>query len=373
MDKKTKSFFPYEKFRNHLKGIEEFESLSILSYGLTQQLLFKFPKKEVLAFSPPKPEKNQLSYGMGDVKAESAEMSCEWISLKECANRTGRSINEIINEASKGLIGPIQKHPETGEDIVVWPPEKRSIPPEQLPEPGKKTFKVKVSITAITTIGLDNENLDNFEQIQKTYLRSAHSIGKPEEVTDRAKEMLYRSCFLLRWTIFEEFLRNSIHELFRIHPRKLAYGNSAKKPSVSYEDIMNLSAEFTSVDSLREAIIRRQIEQSEAEGQSVHGLINLLKLKFGFYQDPYKIWYVLNGQKYESDYNSLLEIKEVRNNIVHNGGLVTDEFAKQFPNVPIRDYQIIINDTYNMKTQLIIASIAYNIAYSITRGKYQRE
>jgi hypothetical protein len=309
---------------------------------------------------------------MADVKAESAEVSCEWISLKECANRTGKSLNEITTNAAKGLLGPLQKHPETGEDIVVWPTEKRGIPPEQLPEPGKKTFKVKVLITARAMIGLDNESLDGFEQTQKTYLRLAHSIGKPEEVTDRAVEMLNSSCFLLRWTMFEEFLRTSIHELFQKHPNKLAYCVKAEKPSISYKDVVELSDNFTSLDSLRDAIIERQIKQGEDEGKSVHGLINLLKSEFGFLEDPYKVWYVLEGQKYESDYRSLIEIKEVRNVIIHNGGKVADEFTRKFPNVPLRNYQIIINDTYGMKAGLVITSIAYKIANIVTRGKYHK-
>jgi hypothetical protein len=64
MTKETTTFSPFEKFRHNLEIIREFEELSILSYGLTQQLLFKYPEKEVRSFSLPEPEKKQLSYSM---------------------------------------------------------------------------------------------------------------------------------------------------------------------------------------------------------------------------------------------------------------------------------------------------------------------
>jgi hypothetical protein len=242
---------------------------------------------------------------------------------------------------------------------------------EKLPELGKKTFTVKVSILARAPVEMDVDNIDQYDQVQKTFLRLAHSIGKPEEVSDRVKEMLFQTCFLLRWTVFEVFLRTSIHELFLRHPCKLTYSKRSMKPSVSYKDIMTLSANFSSIDSLREALVERQIEQSEAEGQKVHGLINLLKCEFQFYDDPYKAWYVLDGQQHESDYNTLLEIKEVRNSLVHDGGSVPDTFITRFPNVPTKDHHIVIDDTYNTKAMLVFAAIAYKISDSVVQGKYR--
>ena len=312
-----------------------------------------------------------MSFCIADQEVDSVELSCEWIGLPECAERTGTDLSLIEEEASLGNLGPVQSHPKTSEKVVVWPPEKRSLPPEKLPEPGKKTFTVRLSVKASSPVGLDVDDMSQFEDTQKTFLQLAHSIGKPKQVADKARETLYRSCFLLRWTIFEVFLRSSVHALFRKHPRVLAAGNRARKASVSFADVVDLSQEFTSLDSLQEALVEREIEHSEAEGQSVHGLINLLKSSFRFETDPYQAWYVIRGERHTTDYNTLLEVKEVRNALVHDGGQVNGDFMQQFPNVPYRNGEVIIDDAYHLKAHLVLRSIAYRIADTVTREKFR--
>jgi len=369
-DYDPKAFAPYKRFVSNLEAVDEFEELSGISFGLTQHLLFRFPKEDVKSFKPPLPEREELSFCIADQEVDSVELSCEWITLPECAKRSGTELPLVQEQASSGNLGPVQNHPKTSEKVVVWPPEKRSLPPEKLPEPGKKTFSVKLSVKASAPLGVDVDDMTQFERTQKTFLRLAHSMGKPEQVADKAQEILYRSCFLLRWTVFEVFLRSSVHALFRMHPQVLATGNRAKKASVSFADVVDLSREFTSLDSLQQALVEREIEHSEAEGQSVHGLISLLKGSFRFDTDPYKAWYVIRGERHETDYNTLLEVKEVRNALVHDGGQVDGDFMQRFPNVPYRDKEVIVDDTYHLKTHLVLRSIAYRIADTVVRGKY---
>ena len=183
-----------------------------------------------------------------------------------------------------------------------------------------------------------------------------------------AREMLYRSCFLLNWTLFEVFLRSTIHELFRMHPHMLALGNRANKPVISYADVVCLSESFSSLDALRHAMVEKQIDQNE--GQSLHSLINFLKSEFRFESDPYKAWYVFYGQGYETDYNTLIEIKKVRNALIHDGGAVSDDFMLSCPNISYRDGSIIIDEDYYLKAKLVLRSIAYGIANSIVLKKY---
>lgn len=370
-DQDPQSFAPYKRFISNLKAIDEFEELVDISLGLTQQLLFRFPKEHVKSFKPPLPEREELSFCMADQEVHSVELSCEWITLPEYAERTGTELPSVEEQAFVGNLGPVQNHPKTSEQIVIWPPEKRSLPPERLPKPGKKTFSVKLSVKARAPLSVDVDDMTQFERTQKTFLRLAHSIGKPEEVADKAQGILYRSCFLLTWTVFEVFLRSSVHALFRMHPPILAIGNRAKKASVSYADVVDLSQEFTSLDSLQQALVEREIEHSEAEGQSVHGLINLLKTSFRFETDPYKAWYVVRGERHETDYNTLLEVKEVRNALVHDGGQVDNDFMQRFPNVPCRDQTVIIDETYHLKAHLVLRSIAYRIADAVVCGKYR--
>lgn len=367
--KSTRSFTPYEKFKSSQKAIDEFRNLLDISLNLTQQLLFRHSKDEVKSFTLPlhKIDPEKVSYSMGDL--DSVELSCEWITLRDYAERTKASLMEVQKQASQGAIGPIQKDPKTSKEIAIWPPEKQKLPMEKLPKPGGKSFKAKILMSAQVPM----DEADDFEKTQKTFLRLAHSIGEPDQAADRAREVLCRSCFPLRWTQFEIFLRSSIHELFKKHPHMLASTSRAMKPTVSYANVVYLSERFTSINNLREALVEKEIERSETEGQSVHGLINFLKSSFGFMEDPYKVWYVRNGQRYETDYNTLVEIKDVRNALVHDGGKVSDEFMGRFPNVPYREGVIVIDDDYHLKSTFVLKSIAYKITRIILKGKYVSE
>ncbi|MBB5353963.1 hypothetical protein HNR46_004234 [Haloferula luteola] len=366
-----KSFEPYKRFLASLQSIDEFEGLTEIAFGLTEQLLFRFPKDDVKSFSSPVPKNDELSFCVADQEVESVDLSCEWISLAECAKRTGSDLKEIEELASTGALAPVQIHPKTSEQIVIWPEAKRSLPAEKLPEPGKKSFSVKLSVKASAPLSMDVEDQSQFEETQKTFLKLAHSIGKPGEVAAKASEIANRSCFLLRWTAFEVFLRSSVHALFRKHPRILAAGNRAKKATLSFADVVSMSGDFASVDDLQHALVEREIEHGESEGQSVHGLINLLKSAFDFKVDPYSSWYVIRGEKHQTDYNTLLEVKEIRNCLVHDGGRVTSDFVDAFPNVPLCEGEIVIDDTYHLKTSLVLRAIAFRIAETIVRGNYK--
>ena len=369
-EKNAIEFVPYRKFRESQRAIDEFEQLTDLAYGITQQLLFRHAKDDLSGIVIPDSPHKDLSFCMGDREIASVHLTCEWVTLDEYARRTSTLLEEVSRQASEGLLGPITHHPNTGEEILLWPPETQKRPLEQLPEPGKKIFTVQVAITARAPLAMELDDIHHFDEVQRAFLTLAHSMGKPEEVGERAKEVLYRSCLVLRWTAFEVFLRAAIHDLFRSHPHKLAKDSRAKRPSMSYADIISMSEQFTSIEALQTALVERQIEQSEAEGQSIHGLINLLKSSFAFHDDPYEAWYVLRGQRHETDYNTLLEIKEVRNALVHDGGYACEEFFDRFPNVPHRDNQIVIDDAYNTKTALVFGSVAYKIANSVVQREY---
>ncbi|NOS68333.1 MAG: hypothetical protein HOP33_00165 [Verrucomicrobia bacterium] len=365
------AFPPYQSFKRNLKQIDEFSELSELAYGLTLQLLFRHPKEDLSKIHIPKPRREDLSFCMDDRKIESIDVSCEWITLDDYANRTGTENSLVGDLAAKGMLGPVQQHPTSGKQIVIWPKEKQVLPLAELPQVGKKTFSVKVSLTAQAPLNMDVEDMSQFENVQKSFLHLAHSMGKPDEVGDRSKEMLHRSCFLLRWTVFEVFLRTTIHEMFRRHPEKLGKLKRAQKPTLSYSKIMSLSNAFSSVELLREALVEEQIKQSESEGDSIHGLINLLKSDFGFKEDPYQAWFVMRGQRNECDYNTLMEIKEVRNALIHNDGNVASEFFDRFPNVPKRDKQLIVDEAYDTKASLVFRSVAFRITDLINRKLYE--
>lgn len=373
MSKNEIDFPPYNKFKKDIKLVENFEKLSILAYSLTLQLLFRHPKEELSEFViPDLNDKEKWSYSPGDMQIKDIVLTSQWITLEEYSRRVEEDLDIIIQKASLGELGPQAEHPDTREKIVIWPPGYSKLSIDELPEPGVAEIQVNATVDPKQSFNFKVEDLDQFDTVQKTILRLAHSVGNPNEANDRAREILYRVCLLLRWTIFEIFLRNTIHELFRRHPNIIVSKREAKKPSLSYENIMELSENFTSIQSLYTKLVEREIEQSESEDHSVHGLINLLKDSFKFARDPYKTWYILNGKRFDVGYTTLLEIKEIRNVLMHKDGLVDSDLILRFPNLPHRENMIFLDDEYNTKSLLIMKSIAFNIARLIQDENYEK-
>jgi hypothetical protein len=282
------TFEPYLRYKENLERIRDFSELTTLAYGLTQQLLFKYPKDQLPGIRLPKPKWEDLSFSMGAQEVNSVEMKCGWLSFSEYAKRCGLDLGIVETEAREGKLGPVLKHPRTGIEVVVWPQEMQSKPLSELPEPGKYSFAVTFTAKAHAPIPVELE--DDFEEAQQAFLSLTHALGEPEKVAEHAEEMLYRSCFLLRWVMFEVFLRSTVHELISRHPTRLTSTKQGKKPTLSYEDVLAMSSNLSSVEMLRDSLIRREIERQQAHGESVHGLINFLKSEFLFDRDPYEVW-----------------------------------------------------------------------------------
>lgn len=102
---------------------------------------------------------------------------------------------------------------------MIWPEEYQNKELNELPAPGKSKFKPKISITAKGDLSIDIDVLTGFEDKQMQFVRLAHAVGDKDKVTNRAETMLFQSSFLLNWTAFEVFIRESIHALYRLHPK----------------------------------------------------------------------------------------------------------------------------------------------------------
>jgi hypothetical protein len=129
-EKNAIEFVPYRKFRESQSAIDELEQLTDLAYGITQQLLFRHVKDDLSDTVIPEPPLKDLSFCMGDREIESVHLSCEWVTLDEHASRASTSLQEVSRQASEGLLGPMQHHPKTGEEILLWPPETQKQPLE---------------------------------------------------------------------------------------------------------------------------------------------------------------------------------------------------------------------------------------------------
>ncbi|MGD8219738.1 hypothetical protein [Pseudomonas thivervalensis] len=254
---------------------------------------------------------------------------------------------------------------------MIWPNDFQFQNPEALPEPGKSKFKPKYSITAKASVEVDTENEEGFEETQKRLLSLAHKVGEAEELGTKAETMLYQSSFLLQWTAFEVYIRETIHDLFRSHPGKLAKGQKGATTSLSYADVLRMSEDFASIDALRESIVNLEIEKHKKDGASISGLINFLKSEFIFEKDPYKAWYMIEGDRRTASFAKVTEIKHVRNSLIHDAGKNVDELLNMYPFLIAKEGALIISRAYYDECVYALRSIAFSIAESITSGKYR--
>jgi hypothetical protein len=364
------AFEPYRVYRQNRSNIEDFAHLTGLSYGLAQQLLFKHPREQLPRLSVPERPEESITFSPADQRSYSIELECGWLSFAEYAEKCNIEPEAVEREAAEGRLGVVAEHPETGQPLVVWPPEMQKKPLSELPEPGKFEYRVAIETSAKLPLALDPADMEGFQRVQEQFLVLGHSLGRPDEVATRAEEMLCQACFLLHWAIFEAFLRSTVEELIKLHPSRIASHSRGRKSALSYEEIFQMSSAFSSVEDLRHGLIQREIERMQADGESVHGLMNFLKSEFKFEDDPYTSWYVLDGQVLTTHYNDLVEFKEVRNALVHHAGTPPRGFFETYPKVPRREDTIAIDEEYHVKADLILSSIAHQIALLIEDGRY---
>ena len=255
----------------------------------------------------------------------------------------------------------MRPHPNDGAPLILWPPEERRPEDFNAPDPGTYTFKLKETIRANAEVNeeFDLSDPEQLRTARNVYLNLAHSLGKTEDVAAHAEDMLYRSVYLLQWTSFESFLRETIETLLAEHPQVIIQ-SAGRKTSLSYEEVFAMSNQLSSLDNLRKELIELEVQRLRAGGRSVHGLINFLKSAFKFEVDPYRAWYVVKGQRREATYNSLMAIKARRNALAH-------EFATAIPD----DSGItpVTSDEYR-EAELTLRSVAYSIASSIYYKRY---
>ncbi len=368
-----KQFAPYEVYIKNISKINDFEELTDISYGLTQQLLFKHPKNNLpkIEYKNTKSTFKTSSYSMADSRVENVTLSCSWLTINEYSKKTNKTITEVDKLLKNNALGTTQIDPKTNNCLIIWPQSFNTKSIDELPEPGKKSYTVTMSITALTSKEEDLEDLENFEDIQKRFLSLAHSIGKPEDMHENAENTLYRSCFLLHWTSFEVYIRSVLDEIILKNPEILFNDRQSEKQNISYKDLFHYSNELKSISSLKTRIIENEISKHEGDGKSIHGIINFLKEKLNFTKDPYKGWYNLNGIRKETSYNDLMELKDVRNSLIHDAGFPKSSFFSINASVKNKNGEIIIDNAYYLRARLILKSVSFNLMKLITNKEYE--
>jgi hypothetical protein len=294
-----------------------------------------------------------------------------WLTFEEYAKRVNVSREDIEQQAITGSLGKVETHPKTHKEVILWPPELRRKPASKWPKVGTYQVRVDFGVLAEAEIEVDVEDRQNFARNQKHLLKLVNEVGDAVELTKQAESMLFTSAFLHLWISFETFLKDTIHEMLRRHPEKLARTSSGRRASVSYEDIVKYTNGLTSASALREEMIRREIERSEAGDMSVSGMINYLKSEFEFSQSPYDTWYQWKGRRQEASYQDITDIKEIRNCLMHDGGRLSAELRSRYPGLNIQDGYAYIDGEYLSKSRLILLSVAHEISESIETNNYK--
>lgn len=348
-------FQPYRQYADSEREAHDFVTLTRIAYGLAQQLLFANPRSAL----PPLPNLSlvgsKLSYCDADL-----ELVCEWLTVDQYAHMERLDPASVQGRLNAGKLGHVRVD-DTGIERVIWPPNMAFAPEEELPRLGKKQFKLQVGIP----FELDLKDSAELESTQAVFLRLAHAIGEPEQASKRADGMLLRSGILLQWTVFEVFLRETVIELMRRFPVKLASGRRAKQ-TITYEDLVAKSAQLGSLDALTDHLVQLELESMRSGGKSVHGIINFLKDEFRFDSNPYKASYRFEGERRTASYSALMDLKHRRNALVHESDLDALETA----NKSGADIKEISENDYS-EARLILRSIAFSIASSVARGEFR--
>jgi hypothetical protein len=354
------AFAPYAEYRETDNANQEFVELTEIAYGLSQQLLFEYPKGTVRPGIPEMTtsELKRMSYCEADVSVDDGDVIevCRWVTLEECAALTGIDRQAIGAQAEAGELGPVETHPVSGEPVVIWPPEERAR--GELPPPMRKTYRVTAKISAVISDSEELEDVDEVEAARQRYLGLAHSLGEPSQVAERASAVLYRVGLLLQWTAFEVFLRQVTEILIRRHPAVLGKGSRGKQ-TLTLADLIAGSEALTSIDALSESIIESQIAALRGGGRSVHGLLNFLKSEFQFENDPYDAWLVWKGTRQAVTFGGLVDLKNLRNQLVHEGS------------TPVGlDREAVVDSDAYYRGRLMLRAVAHSVSRSIVEGRY---
>lgn len=346
-------FMPYAAYMRNYRSINRFTQLTAVSYGLTWDMLKQNPETSLPPVEFDKNPSLKMSYGLADRSVESVTRKYGWVSLVEYSEKENLPVEAVISLAESGDLGRIELHPDTGEKIVIWPSQYKNDPEVGKLDIGGSVFEAKV----VMPISLTQVMPEGAADLQMNLLQAAHIIGAGGESQSDATRVLFQSGILLQWTAFEVFLRDTVAHVFRQFPNKLG----KMKRELGYDDLVKLSNGFSSINSVMDALIEREIDALRSGGLSANGLINYLKKEFHFDRDPYKVTYVFQGEEVAASFGDLNKVREARNALIHEGA------AESWESDDL-EFRVAYE-----KSRLLMSSIAYNLSNSLFRKRYAAE
>lgn len=340
----------YKVYRDGAQEIDNFVRMTSLSYGLAQHLLLM--RRSATPDSEFSAEKFILSssYAMGDLGFDEQIIEIGWIEFAEYARRREIPLEEIEIRARSGAFGPVAVDPGSGNPVLRWPPEDIDNP--DFPEPGIWTIKIRFHAEVDLHEGLTSEGTQEFGEVQEEFLRLTGSLGDASRVAEHAETHLFRSAFLLQWTAFELFVRQAVRALM-LENRESIFAGKRGKDTISKKDVVEVLAKSPDIDTAWSTLIDREL----SEMRGVHSFINFMKSELRFKNDPYKAWFVYRGAIETTTYQTLVDAKEDRNALIHEGGYLDSQ--RPIPNT---------NREWYERRRLTLRSIAFSIARNIVEG-----
>lgn len=236
----------YSFFCNEIEKIQKFRDITQLSFCLANKMLEDSSSeslKQIRKQLKPQIENNKLSYCAADREIEDIALICEWITVEEYARRLEIPISKVKQMVNSNELGHTIVEKEV--TYIIWPKDKQSINLEDLPEFGKKTYTIKMSQKALTPINIEHNPKDFALALMG---KDSLTMNIFETETEyRLNENAFLSC----WSVFETFIKNTIHTFLDINPSILFESKKMGKETITYKEIYEYSDAFTNIEKIK--------------------------------------------------------------------------------------------------------------------------
>lgn len=194
----------------------------------------------------------------------------------------------------------------------------------------------------------------------KGYIKTA--FKDLNKTTSEAQEILNRETYLLYWAAFEQYVKQMEVVLFEIFPDEVFKNKKYGKETMSLLDIFVQSKKFTDMAELRDYILNSIIGlASQGNNDSVSKTIQFIRDCFiEKSKDPYVLWYVYEGERYQTSYVDIDNIRNIRNALVHKNGNMSKGLIDNSLLTEQGD-TIIVSEKFLEREFLILETVGYNL------------
>lgn len=337
----------YENYKKELKIAQKFYLVTSCSYNLCTTLSDEDIRFDSRVLEN-KPSRKNISYSPAETEYVPT-LLCEWVTILEYSHRENISFEEVEKNAKKGVYGEVINDEE--QEFIIWPSKYQFS--DKKPEFGKKLYAVEMKPKVKVKTEISDEDL-------KGYIKVA--FKDLNKTTSEAQEILNRETYLLYWAAFEQYVKQMALVLFEIFPDEVFKNKKYGKETMSFSDIFIQSKKFTNIDELRDYILSSIIGLAlQGNKDSVSKTIQFIRDCFiEKSKDPYVLWYVYEGERYQTSYVDIDNIRNIRNALVHENGNMSKGLIDNSLLTEQGD-TVIISEKLLEREFLILETIGYNL------------